>query len=225
MILRLFVQTIAWVAFIAALLFLSAGTTRWAGAWIFLAILAGLGIAIGLWLARYNPALLMERMGSVVQRGQKAWDRVFMGAMLVLFNAWLSFMAADAKRFEWSHVPVFAHWIGALLIVASLLGAAVIFRENSFASPVVKVQRERGQSIVTTGPYAVVRHPLYACGILYFIGVPLLLGSLWGLAALPLLILLLAIRTLGEEKMLSKEFPEYADYAARVRSRFFPGIW
>ena len=225
MITRLFVQTIAWVAFTAAVLFAFAGTTQWPSAWVFLAILAVLGIAVGLWLARYDPALLMERMGSIVQREQKAWDRVFTAAVLALFNVWLGFMAADAKRFQWSHMPGWAHWIGAVLMIASFLGGAVVFRENSFAAPVVKLQRERGQTIVTTGPYAVVRHPMYAVGVLFFIGAPLLLGSFWGLAVIPLMLLLLAIRTVGEEKMLRQEFPEYADYAARVRSRLFPGIW
>jgi protein-S-isoprenylcysteine O-methyltransferase Ste14 len=225
MIIRLFVQMIAWIAFNAAILFLSAGTTRWPSAWCFLAILGGLGIAVGLWLARSDPALLRERMGSVVQPGQKAWDRVFMLALLAFFYAWLGFMAADAKRFQWSHVPVFVHGVGALLIVGSFLGGAATFRVNSFATPVVKLQRDRGQTIVTTGPYALVRHPMYASGVLFFLGVPLLLGSRWGLAAIPFLVLLLGIRALGEERMLRKEFPEYGDYAARVRSRFFPGIW
>lgn len=225
MITRMFVQTIAWVAFTAAVLFVFAGTTQWPSAWVFLAILAVLGTAVGLWLARYNPALLMERMGSIVQREQKTWDRVFMAAVMVLFNVWLGFMAADAKRLQWSYVPGWVHWIGAVLMIASFLGGAVVFRENSFAAPVVKLQRERGQIIVTTGPYAVVRHPLYAVGVLFFIGAPLLLGSFWGLAIIPLMLLLVAIRAVGEEKMLRQEFPEYADYAERVRSRLFPGIW
>lgn len=225
MIARLFVQTIAWVAFTAVVLFVSAGTAQWASAWVFLAILAAFGIAVGLWLAQYDPALLMERMGSIVQREQKAWDRVFMVAIMVLFNAWLGVMAADAKRFHWSHMPGWTHSIGAVLMIASYLGGAVVFRENSFAAPVVKLQRKRGQRIVMTGPYAVVRHPMYAVGVLFFLGAPLLLGSFWGLAVIPLVLLLVAVRALGEEKMLRKEFPEYEDYAARVRSRLFPGIW
>jgi protein-S-isoprenylcysteine O-methyltransferase Ste14 len=100
-----------------------------------------------------------------------------------------------------------------------------VLMANSYAAPVVKVQKERGHTVVSTGPYAYVRHPMYASVILFAVGVPLLLGSWWGLFASPLLILVLAVRAVKEERMLAAELEGYADYAARVRYRLVPLLW
>jgi protein-S-isoprenylcysteine O-methyltransferase Ste14 len=100
-----------------------------------------------------------------------------------------------------------------------------VMRENSFAIPVVKLQTERGHRVVSTGPYAWVRHPMYTGTILFFVGAPLLLGSWWGVAMSPLFVVLFAIRTRIEERALIAGLPEYADYTARVRYRLLPGLW
>ena len=100
-----------------------------------------------------------------------------------------------------------------------------VFRENSFAAPVVKVQSDRDHHVVSTGPYALVRHPMYSGITLFFVGVPLLLGSWWGVAIALLFIVLFAIRTRIEERALIDGLPGYADYAARVRYRLLPGVW
>ncbi len=101
-----------------------------------------------------------------------------------------------------------------------------MLRANSFAATTVRVQAERGQTVISTGPYAVVRHPMYGYALLLFGGAPLLLGSLWGLAAaLAVLLPLLAVRLLGEEAVLRDGLPGYRDYAARVRYRLVPGVW
>ena len=107
---------------------------------------------------------------------------------------------------------------------AELLVSTVL-RANSFATTTIRLQAERGQTVVTTGPYAVVRHPLYASTLLFLIGAPLLLGSFWGLAGLVLFLPLLAIRALGEETLLLQGLPGYADYARRVKFRLAPGLW
>jgi protein-S-isoprenylcysteine O-methyltransferase Ste14 len=99
------------------------------------------------------------------------------------------------------------------------------FRENSYAAPVVKIQRERGHRVVSTGPYAHIRHPMYAGALLFFIGTPLLLGSWWGLVAAPVIAAMLAVRAALEERTLADELPGYRDYTARVRYRLIPGIW
>jgi protein-S-isoprenylcysteine O-methyltransferase Ste14 len=96
---------------------------------------------------------------------------------------------------------------------------------NSYAAPVVKVQRERGHKVASTGPYAYVRHPMYASVILFAAGVPLLLGSWLGLLVAPVLVLALAVRAVFEERMLKAELAGYADYAERVRYRFVPRLW
>jgi protein-S-isoprenylcysteine O-methyltransferase Ste14 len=114
---------------------------------------------------------------------------------------------------------------GAALVVVAFWGFASVLRANSFAAITVRVQGERGQTVVSTGPYAVVRHPMYAYALLLMVGAPLLLGSLWGLAGLVVFLPLLAARALGEEAVLTEGLPGYRDYASRVRSRLLPGIW
>jgi protein-S-isoprenylcysteine O-methyltransferase Ste14 len=100
-----------------------------------------------------------------------------------------------------------------------------VFNENSFAAAVVRVQAERGHRVVSSGPYALVRHPMYSAAVLFMIGVPLLLGSWWGTAMSPIFVVLFAIRTRIEESTLAAGLPGYADYAARVRYRLVPGLW
>ena len=152
MVSKLITQTAVWIAAMAAVLFVAAGTVRWPAAWVFLAEMAGLGLAIGLWLARRDPALLAERLTAGFQAAQKTWDKVFMVTVFVLWTSWLVLMALDAGRFGWSRMPVWAQVIGAILIALCMTIACLAFRENSYAAPVVKIARERGHRVVSTGP-------------------------------------------------------------------------
>jgi protein-S-isoprenylcysteine O-methyltransferase Ste14 len=222
---KLLVQIAAMLAVFAAILFGAAGTWRWPSGWAYLGLFGAVSTVISLWLAVADPDLLAERMKSPVQPDQKPWDRYFLGVVMVIYAAWLALMAVDARRMGWSHVPVGAQVAGALLIVASYVGIGWVFRTNSFAAPVIKIQAERHQTVISTGPYAIVRHPMYAFALWQFVGGPLMLGSWWGLAVVPLIILGLSYRTLGEERMLRNELAGYEDYARRVRWRYAPGIW
>lgn len=222
---KLMLQIVAMLAVFAALLFGAAGTWRWPSGWTFLALFAVLTLAVSLWLAKADPGLLEERMKSPVQRDQKPWDRVFLALLAVVYLGWLALIGLDARRMGWSHVPVAVQIAGAILIVVSFAGIARVYRENSFAAPVIKMQAERHQTVISTGPYAVVRHPMYAFGLLQFAGMPLMLGSWWGLAAVPPIVAALVFRTLGEERMLKAELSGYEAYARRVRWRYAPGIW
>ena len=222
---KVLAQIAALLVAFAAILFGAAGTWDWPSAWAFLALFGALSVALSLWLARADPALLAERMKSPIQRDQKPWDRVFLGTLSVVYVGWLVLMALDARRLDWSHAPLAVQVAGALLTVVSYAGIAWVFRTNSFAAPVIKMQAERNQRVIDTGPYAAVRHPMYAFGLLQFVGMPLMLGSWWGLAAIPPMIAALAFRTLGEERMLKAELAGYEDYARRVRWRFAPGVW
>ena len=221
---KLIIQIVLFLA-LALLLFLSAGTLRWPAGWVFLAGMAGLGLAATLWLARRDPALLAERLSAGLQAAEQTWDKILNATMVVLWSSWFVLMALDAVRFRWSHVPVWMQAVGAILIALNAYITYRTFRENTFAAPVVKIQTERGHRVVSTGPYAYVRHPMYAGILLYFIGVPLLLGSWYGLAAAPLMMLILAMRAVMEERALASELPGYRDYAARVRYRLIPCIW
>jgi protein-S-isoprenylcysteine O-methyltransferase Ste14 len=226
MVVRLVVQTVCWFLVTALLLFSAAGTGRWAVGWAYLSLTGLCGLGVGLWLARFDPELLDQRLASPVQRGQKTFDKVFMAVFLLLYHVWLAFMALDAVRFAWSHVPSWLHVVGALLILACYWVVFLAFRVNTFAVPVVKIQAERNQRVVETGPYAVVRHPIYAGALLFMAGTPFLLGSWWGLAMATLIFVpMLALRAVREERVLSEGLEGYARYAARVRYRMIPGIW
>ncbi len=216
-------QFIFFAAYIAACTFWPAGTWNYPAAWVLMSEMLIGGLAITVWLARADPSLLRERMGSPLQRGQEAWDRVFLILLMAAFTAWLAFSAWDASQQDFLAVPVWLQAIGAVAVAAYMWGAWRTFRENSFAAPVVKLQA--GQKTIDTGPYAIVRHPMYASALALFIGVPLLLGSYLGLIGSIILILAVAWRAVKEERMLRASLKGYDDYMKRVRYRFAPGVW
>jgi protein-S-isoprenylcysteine O-methyltransferase Ste14 len=218
------IRTTIWLILLAVLLFATAGKFRWPGAWIYLAWAAIVSFGGGFWLARHDPALLNERLGSLIQRDQKGWDKLFMGVMVVLWFAWIALMGLDV-RYHWSHVPLYAQIVGFLLLILGCYLVWLTFRANSFAAPVVKIQKEREHRVITGGPYAYVRHPMYAGALLINIGAPLLLGSWWGLAAGALFTVLIGVRAVLEERMLRAELAGYSDYANRVRYRLVPYLW
>ena len=217
------VQFVLVVAYLAAVLFVPAGTLAYPAAWMLLALMLGGGIAITTWLYHHDPKLLHERMSPPIQRSQEPWDRVFLGALMLGFTVWLAFSAWDAARHGFAAVPAWVQALGAACVVVYMVGAWLTFRENSFAAPVVKVQD--GQTVVDTGPYAIVRHPMYAAALFLFVGTPLLLGSWWGLVGSPLLVAAVAWRAVNEERVLCTDLAGYDDYAARVRYRFVPLVW
>jgi protein-S-isoprenylcysteine O-methyltransferase Ste14 len=129
---------------------------------------------------------------------------------------WMVLIGLDARRFGWSHVPLWAQALGAVLIALGMIVIWQTFRFNTFAAPQVRVQAARAHRVVTEGPYRIVRHPMYAGSILWLLGMPLLLGSWWGVVAVPLLVVGTAPRAVGEERMLRRELSGYDEYARRV---------
>ena len=212
-------------AVFAALLFVCAGTLLWPAGWAFMALFFGFALAIVLWLARKEPELLAERMSSPMQSGQPLWDKVFVVAVMVLFVSWLILMPLDAVRFGYSEVPGWLQIFGALGVVLSFYIMFLTFRENAYLAMVVKVQQERGQSVVSTGPYRYVRHPMYASTLLFFPGSALLLGSWWGLMFCTVLLGLLVWRIPLEERMLENGLDGYDEYERNVRYRLIPHVW
>jgi protein-S-isoprenylcysteine O-methyltransferase Ste14 len=225
MLARLTIQTFALVAVMAALMFVPAGTIDWPGAWVFLGEMAVASVLIGAWLARRDPALLAERMQGLFRPGQARADKALMAVFLALTVAWLPVMALDAMRYCLSHVPVWLQILGAIAVALCFYVAFVTFRANTYAAAAVRVQSERGHRVVTDGPYALVRHPMYAGAIFYFLGTPLVLGSWYGLAFAPVFIGLLAARAVMEERVLTRALDGYPAYAARVRYRLIPFVW
>jgi protein-S-isoprenylcysteine O-methyltransferase Ste14 len=219
------VRTVVWLAIIAILLFVPAGTLNWIGGWIFLIETSVISVVLAVWLAKHDPALLKERLRSPIQKEQPTQDKIVTGLLLLLFFAWFVFMALDAVRFKWSFVPAWLQIPGALGVLAACYIGYLTLRENTFAALVVKVQKERAQTVITTGPYRFVRHPMYAGMLFYLVGAPLLLGSWWGLLWGCGLLVLFVLRLLIEEGTLRKQLEGYNEYAARVRYRLVPGVW
>jgi protein-S-isoprenylcysteine O-methyltransferase Ste14 len=225
MIARLIVQIFVWYGAMALALFLAAGTLEWPGAWLFLIEMVVLSFLVGGRLAKHDPALLRERLAAPIQKDQSPADKVLLTIVILFIFGSLVVMALDAVRFGWSSVPSWVQAIGALILLLSVWIGYRTMRENSFAAPVVKIQRERGQTVITTGPYRYVRHPFYASALIFAIGATLLLGSWWGLVSVTMLAVLLGIRIGIEEKALRTALPGYEDYAASVRYRLIPLIW
>lgn len=224
MIAKLLLQNTIFVIALGALLFAAAGTLHWPAAWVFLVTSAILGPACGLWLAKTDPALLAERMRPTFQADQPAADKKFMLTFVAVALIWLAAIGLD-RRAQASDVPLVLQALGLAMYLLSTAFIMWVFRENSFAAPVVKVQAVRHHRVVTSGPYAFVRHPMYSGIMLFFVGVPLLPGSWWGVAIAPVFAILFAIRARIEERALVEGLPDYADCAARVRYRLVPGLW
>ena len=224
MIAKLLLQNTIVVVAMGALLFAMAGSLDWPAAWVMLIVSAILGPACGLWLAKTDPALLAERMRPTFQANQPAADKIFMLIFFLALLLWLVAIGLD-RRANASDVPLLLQVLGLAMYLLSIAFIMWVFRENSFAAPVVKVQAARHQRVISSGPYAFVRHPMYSGIMLYFLGIPLLLGSWWGVAIAPVFAILFAIRARIEERALVEGLPDYADYAERVRYRLVPGLW
>jgi protein-S-isoprenylcysteine O-methyltransferase Ste14 len=215
-----------YLALFPVILFALAGDWRWIEGWVFSVIFLVMCHSTLLYLYFYDPALLIERFGSPFQPSQKSWDKILLSLFFVDFLVWFAIMPLDAERFHWS--PTFPLWlkaIGTVLLVLSILLVFEALRENTFAAPVVKMQKERGQTVVSTGMYGVVRHPMYAGALLLFVAGPLLLGSVWGLIVSLILIVTIAVRSIGEEAMLKQELEGYSDYMRRVKWRMIPFVF
>jgi protein-S-isoprenylcysteine O-methyltransferase Ste14 len=225
LVLNAIVQTIVWFSLMGAIIFFAAGTTDYAGGWLYLGVMVAISVFFGTRMSQLDPGLLRERLKPPVQEGQPLADKLLLISVLLLAFGGLGFMAADAARWHWSTMPPSVQWAGCGLLLAGFWFMYWTMRTNSFAAPVVKIQKDRGQVVITTGPYAIVRHPMYLGALFYFVGTSLVLGSWWGLVMVPFFGLLLGIRIGIEERTLRMGLEGYDDYARRVRWRLIPFIW
>jgi protein-S-isoprenylcysteine O-methyltransferase Ste14 len=203
------VQSVATLGGFALALFLPAGTLAWPAGWAFMILYFAFMLIGGLWLFKHNPGLLMERMTGFGKPDRKAWDKFFFPVYLLLFLGWLILMPLDAVRFHWSHMPVWLQAAGAIMLLGSFGLFFLTFRENPYLSPAVRIQRERGQTVISTGPYRHVRHPMYVAMIPHQFGIALLLGSWYGVLCAPVFVVGIAVRAIFEERMLRAELPGY----------------
>jgi protein-S-isoprenylcysteine O-methyltransferase Ste14 len=206
-----------------ALIFLPAGSIGWRPGWVFLAALIAAFGASALVIARANPIIYRAR--SRFQPGTKGWDKALLAVILPAMVAILPVAALDAGRFHASAVPAWAVVAGYGGVLAGIGLMAWAQAVNPFFEPGVRIQSERHQRVIDTGPYRFVRHPGYVAALLLFFGMALALGSFWALAPAALASALLVLRTAWEDRLLRAELAGYADYARRVRSRLVPGVW
>jgi protein-S-isoprenylcysteine O-methyltransferase Ste14 len=209
-----------------ALILLLSGDLFWPAGWIFCTWFIVLCFSTILYLYKNDPALLEERYKTPGSGNQVGWDRYAVYGIVIGFLAWIVIMPLDAKRFGWSFVfPLWLNLLGGTLLAGSFFLFFRSYADNTFLSPLVRIQKERQHLVVSTGVYGVVRHPMYLGAVLMFAGAPLLLGSAFGLLAAFALTLLLMARIHGEEKLLVRELEGYREYTYTVRYRLIPFIW
>ena len=204
------------------LLFLPAGTLNYWQAWVFIVVFMISVSAIGVYLSIKDPALL-ERRKNIGPAAEQSTTQKIIISLAILGNLALLIFCGLDHRFGWSKMPGVVSLAGDALVALGLLMNLLVFRENSYGASNIKV--EEGQTVISTGPYALVRHPMYAGVLIMLIGVPLALGSWWGLAILALTTPGLIWRILDEEKVLEKDLSGYKEYEQKVRYRLVPYLW
>jgi protein-S-isoprenylcysteine O-methyltransferase Ste14 len=205
-----------------AVLFLPAGTFDYWQAWVFVGVFFACTVAITAWMAVADPALLERRMSAGPAAEKETTQKIIMAFAFVSF-AGLAVVPALDRRFGWSEVPTWVVILGDVLIALSYVGFYFVFRENTYGAATIQVAE--GQRVISTGPYAAVRHPMYAGALVLMLGMPLALGSWWGLLIIVPSVLVLVWRILDEERFLAENLPGYTDYEKRVRYRMVPFVW
>jgi protein-S-isoprenylcysteine O-methyltransferase Ste14 len=206
----------------AALLFLPAGTVNYWQAWLFMAVFAGASTATTVYLAIYDPKLLERRLQVGPKAEKEKTQKIAVALAMVGFIALIVLPGFD-HRFRWSSMPPYISLAGDVLIALGFLLIFFVLKENPFGASTVQVMEE--QTVISTGPYAHLRHPMYAGALVLIVGIPLALGSWWDLLVIILTVPALIWRLLDEERFLKRNLPGYSDYTQRVRHRLVPFVW
>jgi protein-S-isoprenylcysteine O-methyltransferase Ste14 len=219
---RAFGGLLVLVLAIAALLFIPAGTLDYWQAWTFLGVYSTASLAITLYLMKNDPKLLERRMRGGPAAEKEPTQKIIMLFASAGFIGLLIIPALD-NRFGWSHMPPAVALVGDGLLALGWLAIFFVFKENSFTSATIELAPD--QKVISTGPYALVRHPMYAGGLVMLAGIPIALGSWWGLLVLVATMPALVWRLLDEEKFLARNLPGYVEYQEKVRYRLIPHVW
>lgn len=203
-------------------LFVTAGTVHYWQAWVYLVIFTLVSLLTTIYLIRNDPELLKRRMRGGPTAEKRTSQRVIMLFTSLAFIGLLVVPALD-RRFGWPAVPFLSVIAGDALVVIGFYFIFLVYRENTYTSATIEVAAN--QKVIDTGPYSLVRHPMYASALLYLLGTPLALGSYWGLLPFVTLIPFLIWRLIDEEKMLTRELEGYRQYQQRVRYRLLPRVW
>ncbi|MGH6737480.1 MAG: methyltransferase family protein [Bradyrhizobium sp.] len=219
---KAFVGLLVLFVVMASLLFVAAGTFDYWQAWMFLGAYFGASLALTLYLIKWDPALLARRMSGGPFAEKEPAQKIIMSVASLGFIGLIVVPALD-NRLGWSHMSTFAMLAGDALVALGWLGIFFVFRENSFTSATIELAAD--QKLISTGPYALVRHPMYATALVMLLGIPLSLGSWWGVLIIAAIIPALIWRLLDEEQFLARNLPGYVEYQAKVRYRLLPLIW
>jgi protein-S-isoprenylcysteine O-methyltransferase Ste14 len=225
-VIRAAIGFLLYLFFVPALLFISAGTTKWPMAWVYAALLLASSLGSRLIVLKRNPETLRERARFTSSEGTKAWDRILV--MIVgLYGPMVTMVVAGLdQRWGWSAiVPRVGQYLAALIIAGGYGLAVWAMVENRYFSSVARIQEDRGQQVVTTGPYRIVRHPSYAGAILAYLALPVMLDAVWSLIPATIMAVVLVVRTALEDQMLREELAGYQGYAEETRYRLVPGVW
>jgi protein-S-isoprenylcysteine O-methyltransferase Ste14 len=213
---------VAALVVLAAAIFLTAWTLDYWQGWVFLAVFSASTAGLIVYWMINDPNMLEQRLTARTSDEKEGGQRIIQAfrpfGMFVVFI----FPVLD-HRFGWSAVPPYVSIAGDVLIALGMYLVILVFRENTYASPLVEVGEE--QKVITTGPYALVRHPMYSAALIWFVGVPLALGSAWGVLLVVPITLVLVWRLLDEEKLLSRDLSGYVEYKHKVRTRLVPLVW
>ena len=204
------------------LLFVPAGTLRYWQAWAYLATFTVVSLLTTVYLMSRDPELLERRLRGGPTAEKRPAQKLIMLATSIGFIALLVVPALD-HRFGWSAVPLGGVVLGNILVVVGFYLIYLVYRENTFTSATIELTA--GQRVISTGPYAIVRHPMYASATLYLLGTPLALGSYWGFVPLGAILPFLIWRLFDEERFLAKNLRGYTEYQERVRHRLVPFVW
>jgi protein-S-isoprenylcysteine O-methyltransferase Ste14 len=207
---------------VAGLVFLPAWTQNYWQAWVFLSVFFGSSLAITLYLMKKDPKLLKRRMRAGPGAEKEKSQKIVMSLASAGFIALIVVSALD-HRFAWSALPLYIALAGDVLVALGYLAIFFVFKENTFTSATIEVDPQ--QKVISTGPYALVRHPMYAGSIVMLTGIPLALGSWWGLFIIILTMPALIWRLLDEERFLEKNLPGYVEYKNKVKYRLVPYVW
>jgi protein-S-isoprenylcysteine O-methyltransferase Ste14 len=210
------------ILLLAIALFVPAWTFRFWQARVYLVIFAMCSAAITIYLWKHDQALLSRRVSAGPVAEKSRAQQIIQLFASVGFLAILVVPSLD-RRFSWSHVPLWIVFAGDLLVVLGFFIVFRVFCVNTFTSATVEVTEH--QTVISTGPYAFVRHPMYSGALVMLLGTPLALASWWGLIAFVIMVAVIVIRLLDEEKLLLANLPGYTEYAVRVRYRLMPAIW
>jgi protein-S-isoprenylcysteine O-methyltransferase Ste14 len=219
---RTFLNTAKFLCVVGLILFGSAGTFRFWQAWLYLALHLAWLTLVGCYFLKKDPSLVERRLTQDEQGEKEKSQRTVMAVVRALGVVTLAVAGFD-RRLQWSAVPITAVVAGGVLFVAGIALVFAVFAENTYTSSIIEV--DDGQVVVTTGPYRVVRHPMYTGTVLMGLATPLLLGSYWAALLIPPGWAMLVFRILAEERFLFRRLPGYAAYLDRTRSRLIPGLW